>query len=137
MGRAAFYSRFYFIWVLFTFGVASGCSILATRPVQEMSDTAAAIKAAREVQADTLTPELFRQANEWYQLARREYKFKNFKLASQYAARARDYAEQAEFEAVRGGVSRGDLEGAATSHPDSPSSPTPVSPEQGPTSPSP
>jgi len=128
MGRAAFFSRFYFIWALFAFGVASGCSILATRPVQEMSDTAAAIKAAREVQADTLTPELFRQANEWYQLARREYKFKNFKLASQYAAQARDYAEQAEFEAIRGGVSRGDLEGTATSHPD-PSS-GPASPEQ-------
>lgn len=67
-----------------------------------MSDTAAAIRAAREVQADTLTPELFRQASEWFNLARREYKYKNFSLALEYAQKAKEFAEEAEFEAIRG-----------------------------------
>ena len=86
-----------------------GCSaalILTTRPVQLMSDTAAAIRAAKEVQADTLAPDLYRQSNEWFFRAKREYKFKNFDLAKQYAEKARNYAEQAEFESVRNGGNR-------------------------------
>lgn len=107
MDRRASYFIICLVWTLFVFGAVSACSILATRPVQEMSDTAAAIKAAREVQADTVTPELFRQANEMYNLARREYKFKNFQLATDYATKARLLAEEAEFTAVRSGVDRG------------------------------
>lgn len=121
IGRLALKSRIYLGWTLCVFGAVSGCSILVARPVQEMSDTAAAIKAAREVQADTLTPELFRQANEAYQLARREYKFKNFELARQYAAQARSFAEQAEFEAIRTGASRGN-DSSSTKEPPVPAS---------------
>lgn len=79
---------------------------MQTRPVQEMSDTAAAIRAAREVQADTLSPELFRQANEWFFRAKNEYKLKNFKLAQDYALKARSFAEKAEFEVLKSGGSR-------------------------------
>jgi hypothetical protein len=74
-----------------------------------MSDTQAAIRAAREVQADTLSPEFFRQANEWFLKARSEYKFKNFSLAKEHAAKARRFAEQAEFEAIRIGGTRTDI----------------------------
>ena len=80
--------------------------MLATRPVQDMSDTASAIRAAREVQADTLAPELYRQANEWFFKAKREYKFKNFSLATSYSDKARLFAEDAEFEAIRNGGNR-------------------------------
>jgi hypothetical protein len=73
-----------------------------------MSDTTAAIRAAKEVQADTLAPELYRQANEWFFKARNEYKFKNFSFAQEYAKRARKFAEQAEFEALRNGGNRTD-----------------------------
>ena len=73
-----------------------------------MSDTAAAIRAAREVQADTLAPELFRQANEWFFKAKNEYKFKNFEMADDYAQKARRYAEQAEFTSIQSGGSRSD-----------------------------
>lgn len=83
-----------------------GCAIIATRPVQEMSDTAAALRAAREVQADSLAPELYRQAFEWFSRAKREYKFKNFSLAREYASKSRTLAERAEFEAIRGGGTR-------------------------------
>lgn len=92
-------------------GLSGGCALFTTRPVQEMSDTAAAIRAAREVQAESLAPELFRQASENYQKARREYKFKNFKEAKQLTESARRYAEQAEFEAIRGGGSRAEAAG--------------------------
>src|SRR4051812_17489887 len=81
----------------------AGCTIFTTRPVQEMSDTQAAMRAAKEVQADTLAPEIYRQASDWWLKAKREYKLKNFALASDYADKARAFAEQAEFEAVRGG----------------------------------
>lgn len=74
-----------------------------------MSDTAVAIRAAREVQADTLAPELFRQSNEWFSKAKNEYKFKNFKQAKEYSDKARFFAEQAEFEAIRNGGNRSDM----------------------------
>jgi hypothetical protein len=104
MGSRAVFLKFCLIPTLIL--VAVGCSLLAVRPVQEMSDTTAAIKAAREVQADTLAPELFRKANETFIQAKREYKYKNFALALEYAEKARAYAEEAEFEALRGGASR-------------------------------
>lgn len=88
--------------------VIFSCSLTATRPVQDMSDTSAAIRAAKEVQADTLAPELYRQATEWWLKARKEYKFKNFSYAQQFASRARKYAEEAEFEAIKNGGNRGD-----------------------------
>jgi hypothetical protein len=100
-----------------------GCSIFATRPVQEMSYTLAAIKAAKEVQADTYTPELFRLSNEWFFRAKNEYKFKNFKLAREYADKARHLAEQAEFEAIRSGAIRSEGADAPGGSPESASLP--------------
>jgi hypothetical protein len=88
---------------------SGSCSVFATRPVQDMSDTEAALRAAKEVQADTLAPELYRQANEWWFNARKEYRFKNFALAQEEAVKARRFAEQAEFEALRNGGNRTDV----------------------------
>ncbi len=96
--------------VLFALPLTS-CTIFATRPVQEMSDTAAAIKAAHEVQADTQAPELYRQANEWMIRAKNEYRLKNFALARDYSAKARRFAEQAEFESLKLGAARSDVSG--------------------------
>jgi hypothetical protein len=97
---------FYFLGLSTVVTAASGCSLIATRPVQEMSDTSAALRAAREVQADSLAPELYRMSTEWFFRAKKEYKFKNFYLAKNFADKARRYAEQAEFEAVRNGGTR-------------------------------
>jgi hypothetical protein len=104
-GPRFFFSVFYFAVLLMVF---NQCALIATRPVQEMSYTAAAIRAAKEVQADTLAPELFRQSSEWFFKAKHEYKFKNFLLAKDYAKKARRFAEQAEFEALRNGGVRSD-----------------------------
>lgn len=84
----------------------SACAIFATRPIQEMSNTTAALKAAKEVKADILAPELYRQAREWFFRARKAYRFKDFALSHQYTRRARLFAEKAEFEAIRNGASR-------------------------------
>ncbi len=83
-----------------------GCSITAVRPSQEMSDMEVSIKAAMEVSADTLAPELFRLSNEAALLARKEYRVKNFEAAKRHADQARRYAERAEFEAIRNGAHR-------------------------------
>jgi hypothetical protein len=87
----------------------AACSVVQTRPVQEMSDTSAALRAAKEVQADVLAPELYRQAADWYSSARVEYRLKNFMEAKEYADKSRKYAEQAEYESVRAGASRHDM----------------------------
>ena len=64
------------------------------------------IRAAKEVNADVLAPELFRMANELSLKARREYRFKNFEKAKRMADEAREYAERAEFESMRNGAKR-------------------------------
>lgn len=98
---------------LFLFSVlalaAPGCSLFHDRPVQLMSDTAAALKAAREVSADSLAPEKFRLANEAYFRAQNEYRLKNFAIAEKYAKRARRLAEESEFDALRQGSARTSL----------------------------
>ncbi len=72
-----------------------------------MSNTQAALRAAKEVQADVLAPELYRQATEWFLKARQEYRYKDFEKAREYADKARVNAEQAEFEALKNGGIRG------------------------------
>jgi len=76
------------------FLLLNACSLTETRPVQDMSDTVSALRAAREVQADVLAPELYRQANEWFFKAKHEYRIKNFADARAYASKARRFAEQ-------------------------------------------
>jgi hypothetical protein len=87
----------------------TGCSLAVTRPVQEMSDMAAALRAAKEVEADSLAPDLYRQAQEHALKAQNEYKIQNFKVALDYIEKARKYAEQAEYAALRSGANRTSL----------------------------
>ncbi len=118
------WSRPFFILLLFGFSSGmGGCSVLATRPTQEMSYTTVAIRAAKEVNADVLAPELYRQANEWFYKAKAEYRFKNFDLASKYARKARGYAEESEFESIRAGASRTEPQIADPMAPAQPPSP--------------
>ncbi len=71
-----------------------------------MSNTSAALKAAREVNADSLAPEKYRLATEAYFRAQNEYRMKNFQIAEDYARRAIKLAEESEFDALRQGSSR-------------------------------
>jgi hypothetical protein len=85
---------------------ASGCSIFAVRPAQEMSNMELAIKAAKEVGADLYAPEVYRAALEKELQARKEYRFKNFLNAKTHAEQARVLAEKAEFESIVKGAQR-------------------------------
>lgn len=82
------------------------CSITAVRPAQEMSNLEVSLRAAKEVNADVLAPELYRMATETSLRAHREYQFKNFEKAKKLAEQARAYAEKAEFESLRNGAKR-------------------------------
>lgn len=100
----------------FALAFLSGCSLMATRPVQEMADASAAIKAAREVGAQDRVPELYRQAIENFARAKAEYRYKNFALARDFTIKARRMAEEAEFQAINGGAERNpDIHNAAPS----------------------
>lgn len=78
-----------------------GCSLTATRPVQEMSNAEVALKAAKDLNADSLVPDVYRKAVDGYFKAKREYRLKNFEKARALALGATRLAEQAEFEAYR------------------------------------
>ena len=74
-----------------------------------MADASTAIRAAREVQAETKTlssTELFRKALDWFEKAKVEFRLHNFSQAELFSNRARVYAESAEFEAIRDGGQR-------------------------------
>ena len=86
--------------------LSTSCSITAVRPTQEMSNMGVAVKAAKEVEADVLAPELYRLAVERSREARKEYQFKNFQAAKDLANQARVFAEKAEYESIRNGGKR-------------------------------
>lgn len=94
---------------LFTALGSAGCSLFHDRPIQLMSDTSAALKAAREVSADSLAPEKYRLANEAFFRAQNEYRLKNFEIAESHAKRAKRLAEEAEFDSLRQGSARASL----------------------------
>ena len=83
------------------------------RPVQEMSNAEAALKAAKTLHADSLAPDLFRASTEYYYKAKREYRLKNFEVALRYAEKSRKFAEKAEFQSYLKGGAAPD---AATAH---------------------
>lgn len=68
-----------------------------------MSNAEVALRAAKDLNADSLVPELYRSAVDSFFKAKRDYRLKNFDKARQYALRATRLAEQAEFEAYRMG----------------------------------
>ncbi len=102
------------------------CSVTAVRPSQSMSDMEVSMKAALEVSADTLAPEIYRLAHESALIARKEYKFKNFELAKKFADQARLYAERSEFEAIRNGAKRETVPEDPLATPSYPSEPVAV-----------
>jgi stalled ribosome alternative rescue factor ArfA len=77
------------------------CGLTTTRPKLEMSLAASAYVAARDAKADTLAPNIFRKAEEYYLKAKSSYRRKYFNKAKQYAVLSKKFSEQAEYEAVR------------------------------------
>lgn len=82
-----------------------GCSVATPRPIQEMSNAEAALKAAKELHADTLAPDVYRAASETFYKAKTEYRLKNFDVAKKLAKKAMRLSEESEFEAyLKGGA---------------------------------
>lgn len=114
---------------LFFIFTGASCSLLKERPIQLMSDTSAALKAAKEVRADSLAPDLYRRATDAFFRAQNEYRLKNFAIAETYAKRAKNLAEAAEFEALRQGSDRTSL--LPPEEPVPPPPPSDIEPPQG------
>jgi hypothetical protein len=114
---------------LFFIFSTTACSLMKERPIQLMSDTSAALRAAKEVSADTLAPELYRRATDAYFRAQNEYRMKNFAIAEDYANRAKRLAEEAEFEALKQGSNRTSL--LPPEEPVAPPPPSEIAPPRG------
>ncbi|MCM0604953.1 MAG: DUF4398 domain-containing protein [Xanthomonadaceae bacterium] len=80
-------------------------SVFETRPDQELADAIASVRAAKEVSAENMAPDLYRKAQQSLDLGKREYRFKNYSEAKAALIRAKSYGEKAEFNAIKvGGV---------------------------------
>jgi hypothetical protein len=79
----------------------TACSLATTRPKMEMSMAQTAFIAARNANAQTLAPGLYRKAEFYYLRAKSSYRRKYFNKAKQYAILSKEYSEKAEFVAVQ------------------------------------
>lgn len=86
---------------LFLIFILVSCGLTTTRPKVEMSLAQAAFLAAKEAQADVLSPTLFRKAENYYLKAKSAYRRKYFNKAQEYAILSKEISEKAEYEAVR------------------------------------
>lgn len=94
--------------------IAACTSVTATRPDQELAQAVYAVKAAKEVQADTLSPGMYRKATELLEEAKRDYRLKNYEESKYNLKRARLAAEAAELAALKSGGSRNGPQAAPT-----------------------
>lgn len=79
----------------------AACSLATTRPKLEMTMAQTAFISARNVNAQTLAPGLYRKAEFYYLRAKSSYRRKYFNKAKQYAILSKEYSEKAEFVAVQ------------------------------------
>lgn len=86
-------NRFFF---LFLFGVAA-CH---PRPLDDMLLADVALKAAQKVKAEVLAPDTYRKAENFYLRAKKDYTDGYYESAKKFAHRARQIAEQAEYQSV-------------------------------------
>ncbi len=77
------------------------CGLATIRPKEEMSLAAAAFLAAKEVNAASMAPTLYRKAETYLLKAKSSYRKKYFNKAKQYAILCRKFSEKAEFTAIR------------------------------------
>lgn len=66
-----------------------------------MAMAQAAFMAAKEAGAEVHASNIFREAEDYYQKAKSQYRKKYFNKAKEYALLSKKYSEQAEFAAIR------------------------------------
>jgi hypothetical protein len=111
--------------IIFIF--CGGCALATTRPKLEMSMAAAAILAAKEVNANIVAPNLYRNAEVNYFKAKSSYRRKYFNKAKEYAEISKKFSEQAEYLAIQ----KNALEGTTAPPSETPAAP-PAAPPAGP-----
>ncbi|MCK5072334.1 MAG: DUF4398 domain-containing protein [Bacteriovoracaceae bacterium] len=78
---------------------------MTERPKLEMTLAATAFMAAKEANAQVLSPGHYRKAEHYYLKAKSAYKKKYFNKAKQYALLSQSYSEKAEITAQLKGMS--------------------------------
>lgn len=92
--------RSFFLLLITTSLLTTGCGVLATRPARHLGYAEAAYIAAQKANAETNFPQEFQLARETLFRARAAYRLKNFKRARKLAVRARLLSEEAEFKST-------------------------------------
>jgi|GEM_PF-5496222 len=81
--------------------IATACLIFITacqsRPVRELAIADVALKSAQKVKADALAPDAYRQAENYYLRAKKDFVDGYFDSSRKYADLARTSAEKAEY----------------------------------------
>lgn len=80
--------------------IALGMASCHPRPVDDMILADVALKAAQKVKAEVLAPDTYRQAENFYLRAKKDFQEGYFESAKKFAHRARQTAEQAEYQSV-------------------------------------
>lgn len=83
-------------WIV-AFLLLVGCS---SRPITELALADVSLKAAQKARADNLAPDTYRQAENHYLRAKKDYLDGYFESCKENADKARILAEQAEFQAL-------------------------------------
>lgn len=111
-----------FLQFILVINLLSGCGLATTRPKLEMSLAAQAFLAAKNANAQVLSPNEFRKAELYYLKAKSSYRRKYFSKAKEYAILSQRFSEKAEYMAIRK-VSTGEAKAGgeeATPHPSPP-----------------
>jgi hypothetical protein len=81
--------------------IATACLVLfaacQSRPVRELAIADVALKSAQKVKADALAPDAYRQAENYYLRAKKDFADGYFDSSRKYADLARTSAEKAEY----------------------------------------
>lgn len=84
--------------IIFFILFLSGC---VTIPMKEMSASDMAIRGAKKARAETLVPSLFRKAENYYLMSKRDFEKGYYDAAKKHADEARISAEKAEYAALK------------------------------------
>lgn len=87
-------SKIFFVAALFLF---IACH---PRPLEDLALADVAVKAAQKVRADSLAPDLFRKAENFYLRAKKDYAEGYYESSRKFSEQARLMAEQAEYKAL-------------------------------------
>ena len=78
-----------------------GLAACHPRPVEDLAIADVAIKAAQKVKADSLAPDFFRKAENFYLRAKKDFAEGYYESSQKFAQQARMMAEKAEYRALQ------------------------------------